>query len=162
MENTISISAWQDSEFNSREERLNYLNEIEAGKKFVDTDELLTAHKEVFSKVNCLDCGNCCKTTPPIYTRKDVKRIAKHIGIAPKTFIRKYTIEDVDGELTGIRVPCHFLNDYNTCAIYEVRPEACRRYPHTDETEFSQRPEMNYQNTIVCPAAYFIVERLRR
>ncbi len=156
------IEEWKKKEKELRSDRLSYLRQLKAGTKNLAYDDLSNAHKEIFSKINCLDCGNCCKTTPPIFTKKDVKRIAKHIGIPPKTFIRKYTIEDIGGELTGIKVPCHFLNEDNTCSIYEVRPEACRRYPHTDEKEFAERPEMNLHNTILCPAAYHIVERLRK
>lgn len=118
-------------------------------------------HEKVFSEMDCLDCANCCKTTPPIYTNKDVKRIAAHLKTTPKQFKKKYTIEDVNGELIGIKVPCSFLNEDNTCAIYEVRPLACRTYPHTDDPAFAERPELNFNNTIVCPAAYHIIKRLQ-
>ncbi len=92
---------------------------------------------------------------------KDVKRIAAFLGTTPKQFKRKYTIEDVNGELVGIKVPCSFLNEDNTCSIYEVRPLACRTYPHTDDPAFAERPDLNYNNTLVCPAAYHIVKRLK-
>ncbi len=142
MDDDISISSWLKNESGSRPERASFLDKLQEGEEHIAYDSQKAIHNEVFSKINCLDCGNYCKTTPPIYTKKDVKRIARHIGITPKTFIRKYTIEDIGGELTGIKVPCHFLNEDNTCSIYEVRPEACRRYPHTDEKEFAERPEM--------------------
>lgn len=117
-------------------------------------------HEEVFAETDCLTCANCCKTSPPIVTRKDAKRIAKSLGIPPKTFIRHYLIEDYDGSLMMNGVPCTFLQGDNTCKIYEVRPEACRRYPHTDELQFKNRPKLNALNTVVCPAAESIVRRL--
>jgi len=118
-------------------------------------------HAEVFSEADCLSCANCCKTTPALVTRSDAKRIAKHLGLPPKTFIRKYLLEDVNGEMMIQRVPCTFLNENNTCEIYEVRPQACREYPHTDQKDFHRRSKLNAKNTIVCPAAFAIVERLR-
>ena len=33
-------------------------------------------HDEEFAKIDCLDCGNCCKTTSPIFTDKDIDRIS--------------------------------------------------------------------------------------
>ena len=32
-----------------------------------------------FKKTDCLDCGNCCKTTSPIFTDKDIERISKYV-----------------------------------------------------------------------------------
>lgn len=140
----------------------DYLQEIRDDSIAHDeiTAKVKEIHREVFDEIDCLLCANCCKTTPPIYTNKDVKRIAAYLKIPPRTFKRKYTIEDVNGELIGIKVPCSFLNEDHTCQIYEVRPEACRRYPHTDEEDFVLRASLNYQNTLVCPAAYAIVKRL--
>ena len=116
---------------------------------------------EVFDQIDCLQCANCCKSTPAIVTRPDAKRIAKHLGMPPKTFIKKYLLEDYDGSLMINGVPCTFLNADNTCKIYEVRPTACREYPHTDQFGFHRRGRMNAQNTLVCPATYEIVERLK-
>ena len=112
-------------------------------------------------EADCLSCANCCKTTPALVERSDAKRIAKHLGMSPKGFIRKYLLEDINGELMIQRVPCTFLNTDNTCEIYDVRPKACREYPHTDQKDFNRRSKMNAKNTIVCPAAFEIVERLK-
>ena len=35
-------------------------------------------HDDEFEKTDCLTCGNCCKTTSPIFTIKDIERISKH------------------------------------------------------------------------------------
>ena len=59
------------------------------------------------------------------------------------------------------KVPCTFLNDDNTCQIYEVRPKACREYPHTNQDNFFRRGKLNAKNTLVCPAAFEIVKRLK-
>jgi len=154
------IKQWEEQKFARSAANAEYLHELSINKPRI-TPELQQTHEEVFAEVDCLACANCCKTTPPLYTTKDVKRIARHLGISPKQFKNKYIIEDINGDLVGIRVPCSFLNEDNTCSIYEVRPMACRTYPHTDDPAFVSRPDMNHQNTIVCPAAFHIVERLR-
>ena len=118
-------------------------------------------HKEVFAEADCLQCANCCRTTPALVTRSDAKRIAKYLGIPPKTFIKKFLLEDTNGELMIQKVPCTFLQENNTCEIYEVRPQACREYPHTNQSGFKRRAKMNANNTIVCPATYEIIQRLK-
>jgi uncharacterized protein len=46
--------------------------------------------------------------------------------------------------------------------VYDSRPTACREYPHTDRKRFYQITELTYRNTLVCPAALEIVERLKK
>ena len=36
-------------------------------------------HEEAFSKIDCLQCGNCCKGYSPRFKTPDIKRIAKHL-----------------------------------------------------------------------------------
>ena len=37
------------------------------------------AHDEVFECTDCMDCGNCCRTTGPMYTQRDIERVANHL-----------------------------------------------------------------------------------
>ena len=153
------VADWKAKAQEELNENKAFLKSIPKNKK---TDDLASnLHEEVFKKVDCLHCANCCKTTPALVTRPDAKRIAKHLSIPPKTFIRKYLLEDINGELMIARVPCTFLNEDNTCQIYEVRPQACREYPHTNQFGFSRRSKMNANNTLVCPAVFEIVKRLK-
>jgi Fe-S-cluster containining protein len=109
-------------------------------------------HKEVFDKTNCLDCGNCCKSAPPLVSKSDIKRIAKHLNISTRDFKRSYVLEDFDGSQSFDSVPCKFLGKDNACAIYEVRPQACRSYPHTDDGDFIKRIHLHEINAKICPA----------
>jgi len=118
------------------------------------------AHKEVFDEVDCLACGNCCKSAPALLIQSDIKRISTHLGINKKSFERTYVIEDINGDKMLNKIPCSFLQQDNSCAIYEVRPEACRRYPHTDETEYHRRSKLNMANVMICPAAYKILDKI--
>ena len=38
-------------------------------------------HELEFEKTDCLECANCCKTTSPIFTTKDIDRISKSFRI---------------------------------------------------------------------------------
>ena len=117
-------------------------------------------HDEVFDEVDCLQCANCCKTTGPLYTEKDIERIAKHLRMKSADFEAKFLRVDEDNDKVLQNLPCWFLNEDNTCSIYEVRPKACREYPHTDRKKIYQINNLMIKNTVICPAAYEFVERM--
>ena len=58
-------------------------------------------------------------------------------------------------------VPCTFLGVDNYCSIYEVRPKACREYPHTNRKDFHKISQITMKNIEICPAAFNIVEKLK-
>ncbi len=118
-------------------------------------------HDAEFKKTNCLDCANCCKTTGPLFTLADIERISKHLKQKPQQFIEQYLRVDEDKDYVLQSVPCHFLDSDNTCFIYDVRPKACREFPHTDRKKFNQITDLTLKNIPICPAAYNIVEKMK-
>ncbi|AJA69039.1 YkgJ family cysteine cluster protein [Myroides odoratimimus] len=119
-------------------------------------------HDNVFKKTDCLSCANCCKTTGPLFTNADIERIAKHLKMKPQQFIDKYLYIDEDRDYVLQSLPCTFLDNENYCMIYEVRPKACREYPHTDRKKFNQISNLTLKNVAICPAAYEVVEEMKR
>lgn len=117
-------------------------------------------HDEVFARTNCLDCGNCCKSAPPIIKKSDIKRISRFLNIPPKTIKRTYVLEDFNGELSFDRIPCPFLGEDNVCSIYEARPDACRDYPHTRSGKFTDRLKIHEKNIEICPAVEEIIHNM--
>lgn len=123
--------------------------------------KVLTIHEETFEEIDCLTCANCCKTTGPLFTHKDIDRIAKHFKMRPSDFIEQYLRIDEDNDYVLQQTPCHFLGADNYCSIYEVRPKACREYPHTDRRKIQQIASITVKNTAMCPAAYAVVEKMK-
>ncbi len=119
-------------------------------------------HEEEFKRTDCLTCANCCKTTGPLFTNKDIERISKHFRQKPAQFIANYLRVDEDNDHVLQQVPCTFLGEDNYCSIYEVRPKACREYPHTDRKDFHKISNITLKNTAICPAAYNIVEEMKK
>ncbi len=118
-------------------------------------------HEEAFEKINCLDCANCCKTISPIFLGRDIDRIAKFLGIKSDELIHSYLLLDEEGDYVYKKPPCPFLASNNQCLIYEVRPKACKDYPHTDRKQIHKFLDVTYKNIAVCPAVYYIIERLK-
>lgn len=123
---------------------------------------MVKLHDAEFEKTDCLDCANCCKTTSPIFTTKDINRIAKHFRIKEQRFIETYLVVDEDNFFVLKSAPCTFLADDNTCSIYDVRPKACQEYPHTDRRNFHKISEITLNNLSICPAAFNIVEAMKK
>lgn len=118
-------------------------------------------HDRAFEKIDCLTCANCCKTTSPIFRDIDIKRIAKKMRVPEKRFIADFLHMDEDQDYVLNSSPCHFLDqDSNECTIYDVRPLACREYPHTDRKNMHQVMILTQKNLDVCPAVVNIVEKI--
>jgi len=119
-------------------------------------------HDHEFKKTNCLDCANCCKTTGPLFTDKDISRISKHFKQKPQQFIDHYLRIDEDNDYVLQSVPCSFLGTDNYCSIYAFRPKACREFPHTDRKKIHQIAHLTLKNVAICPAAFNIVEAMKK
>ena len=119
-------------------------------------------HDEVFEKIDCLSCANCCKTTGPLFTEKDIERISKHLKMKAADFEHKFLRTDEDQDKVLQHLPCWFLNSDNTCSIYKVRPKACCEFPHTDRKKIYQINHLTIKNTVICPAAFEFVERMKK
>ncbi|MGO4918219.1 YkgJ family cysteine cluster protein [Maribacter spongiicola] len=119
-------------------------------------------HVAEFERTDCLTCGNCCKTTGPLFTNADVERISKSFRMKPQKFIETYLRVDEENDFVLQETPCTFLGSDNYCSIYDVRPKACREFPHTDRKKFQQISNLTLKNVAICPAAFNIVEEMKK
>ncbi len=119
-------------------------------------------HDEAFENIDCMKCANCCKTTSPIFTPKDIDRLAKKFKIKASQFIDKYLHIDEDKDYVLNSAPCPFLDSDNSCSVYDDRPNACNEYPHTSRKRFYQVLDLTLQNTYICPAVFNVVEALHK
>jgi Fe-S-cluster containining protein len=131
-------------------------------KKNNEIDEQFSElHDNVFEKIDCLKCANCCKTTSPIFYEKDIERASQALKIKPGQFVEQYLIIDEDNDYVLLSSPCPFLDSENYCLIYESRPNACREYPHTNRKKMHQLLNLSLKNTLICPAVAEIFKNLR-
>ncbi len=118
-------------------------------------------HNKVFKEIDCLECANCCKTSSPIFIEKDVSRISKHLNMKPGDFHEKYLKRDDEYDIVLKESPCAFLNENNSCSIYDVRPRACSEYPHTNRKKMSHILPLTLKNIEICPAVSRIVSKMK-
>lgn len=126
-------------------------------------DEIVrTFQEEIFTKINCLDCANCCKTLGPRISDKDIGKLSRHLKIKPSDFTHSYLRLDEDGDYVFKTMPCPFLRQDNFCCIYDDRPSACKDYPHLDRKRIYQVLDLSLKNSFVCPVVLEVFERMRK
>jgi len=144
----------------SKEQQKAYKRLLEKGNKNKMLKVLPDLHEEAFSKIDCLECANCCKNYSPRFKQPDIKRIAKVLRLKEGELVEKYLRLDEEGDYVVKSSPCPFLAADNTCNIYDDRPSDCARYPYTDEDVLLKRVTLTLKNATVCPATYVVLERL--
>lgn len=86
----MDLELYRSQAFQKQKEHQRFLEKLKK-KPPKNLDYLVqNTHDEVFKEIDCLRCANCCKTTGPLYTEKDIKRIAKHLRIKPAEFEEKF------------------------------------------------------------------------
>ncbi len=145
----------------AREHSKAYKRMLEKGDWNKMLRALPTLHEEVFSKIDCLSCANCCKNYSPRFKNPDIKRIARVLGMKEGTMVSTYLRLDEEGDYVTRTKPCPFLGTDNACSIYEDRPSDCRRYPYTDEDVLLKRVPLTLKNATVCPATFAVLEKLQ-
>ena len=144
----------------ANERKKDYKRLLEKGNRNKMLAALPRLHEETFSKIDCLDCANCCRNYSPRFKQPDIKRLAKRLRMKEGDFVHTYLRMDEDDDYVVKQSPCPFLAADNTCDVYEDRPSDCRRYPYTDEDVLLKRVPLTLKNATVCPAVFVVLEEL--
>jgi Fe-S-cluster containining protein len=148
---------WKRKSKDKQKQFKRYLDRANPSKLIRELPEL---HSEAFSKIDCLDCANCCKNHSPTFKATDIKRISKYLGLKEADFVDTFLKLDEENDFVVKQSPCAFLNEDNSCHIYDVRPSDCSRYPYTEEDVFIKRKALTMANSMVCPAVFHILEKI--
>ena len=69
---------------------------------------------EVWSSIDCTECGRCCMEMTPLLSEKDQERLAKGLKITVEQLKKQYLEYDETDDEPGWRIknsPCPFLQD---------------------------------------------------
>ena len=117
---------------------------------------------EVSAKIDCTQCGNCCKHMRPILDEDDLLRFGAGLKISADELRGKYIIQDTDNpsEYKFNTLPCPFLSG-TMCTNYEFRPKSCASYPYLHKDEFVFRLLGVVENYSCCPIVFNVYEKLK-
>lgn len=93
--------------------------------------------------IPCFQCGVCCIKWQPLLDPAEVRRLAEGLGIAARTFRRRYVkpfpLRRGWGILRTGALGCTFLRFRDgraLCSIYQIRPQVCGEWAAgLDKTE---------------------------
>ena len=82
-------------------------------------------------EADCGDCGRCCESPPFLMTTSDlefhhIQHYIKEQGLHYRVHFRVSTEEEPDRREAYLSWTCPFYTRHKGCAIYPVRPFACR------------------------------------
>lgn len=155
------LKKYREQARSKRKENKKFFSHLKSVKPKTLDSLFHEGHEKAFAHIDCLNCANCCKTTGPLFTTRDIDRLSKHFGLKSSAFTEKYLRIDEDGDHVLQQLPCPFLGEDNYCSVYEVRPKACREFPHTDRNKMHQILSLTQKNVEVCPAVFEIVEGMK-
>jgi hypothetical protein len=115
----------------------------------------------VWAQIDCLACGNCCRSLQIVVDDRDIKRLAARVGMTIKAFAQRYVAVAEDRTKHFVSAPCPFLGDDNRCAVYEDRPQACRDFPYLHTKGFRNLTLTMIENTGVCPIVFNVWQALK-
>src|SRR6478735_1789527 len=110
------LKNWEKKSAERQKQYKQFLQRVDKNQVLKQLPDL---HEEAFSKIDCLQCANCCKNYSPRFKTPDIKRISKHLKLRESEFIDTYLKLDEDGDYVAKTTPCPFLGADNFCSIYE-------------------------------------------
>jgi uncharacterized protein len=117
-------------------------------------------NSEIEPKINCTECGNCCKSLMITLTEDDCTRLAPELNLSNKQFKDKYTEQGLSGNMLMNAIPCHFLAG-TKCSVYEHRFSDCREFPGISQPNFVSRSFSMLMHYGRCPIVYNVWEQLK-
>lgn len=127
-------------------------------------DRVSRIEKEVWKKIDCRSCANCCRHVSPTLSEEDIDRLAERLDTTREQIITTYLDEapsNAESPWIMRTRPCPFLKD-NLCSVYEHRPTNCRDYPYLNKPDLIFRTLSMINRTAECPAVFEVWEKLKR
>lgn len=118
-------------------------------------------NKIIEPKIDCTQCGNCCKSLMVNITNEEATHAAEFLNMSRPDFDEKY-IEKGSHELMIINtIPCAFLTG-TSCSIYSHRFAGCKEFPALHLPQFNKRLFTVMMHYNRCPIIYNVVEELKK
>ena len=123
--------------------------------------QVAALNESITPTINCLDCGNCCKSLMIVVAEKEAAEVARYIGTNKNNFEDRFVENGANGMMLLNKIPCHFLGGDNACSIYPHRFNGCREFPALHIPGFTNRLFTIFMHYDRCPIIYNVVEQLK-
>jgi uncharacterized protein len=124
-------------------------------------DEIVHRLNDVITpQVDCLSCGNCCRSLMINVEEGELKPIADFLGTNEVDIKTAHVETSQHGMMVMNTIPCAFLSG-NACTVYEHRFSDCRAFPHLDRPNFPDRLFGTLMHYGRCVIIYNVIEQLK-
>jgi Fe-S-cluster containining protein len=128
----------------------------------IEIDTLVAELNTVIEpKIDCTQCGNCCKTLMIQVEEEEIKVLTKNLKISTNKFKKKYIEQGGSNRMIMNTIPCHFLSE-NKCSVYEHRFSSCREFPALHISGFTSRIFTTFMHYDRCPIIFNVIEALKQ
>jgi len=121
--------------------------------------EVLKLNNIITPQINCITCGNCCKSLMINVTEVEADALSIHLKLT-RTEFDKLNLEKGGSMMVMNAIPCTFLSN-NSCTVYEHRFAGCREFPAMHLPNFNKRLFTTFMHYSRCPIIYNVVEGLK-
>ena len=121
--------------------------------------EVMKLNNNITPKINCTECGNCCKSLMINVTEIEADALSAHLKLTRNAFDEK-NLEKGVSMMVMNAIPCNFL-DNNICTVYEYRFSGCKEFPAMHLPDFNKRLFTTFMHYSRCPIIYNVVEGLK-
>ena len=111
-------------------------------------------------KIECTDCGNCCKSLMVNIDENEANHLSAHLGQTREEFDQNYLDKGESGRMVINAIPCHFLVG-NSCSVYTHRFAGCKEFPAFHVPDFNKRLFTTYMHYDRCPIIFNVMETLK-
>ena len=146
----------------------SHLNENDRFRNFLKTHQpaavdqaVRVLNEAIAPRIDCLACGNCCKSLMIVVTEKEADTLADHFHQTRDEFDSAHLEKGSAGMMVMHTIPCHFLKGNNACSVYEKRFEGCREFPALHLPGFNARLFTTFMHYERCPIIFNVVEQLK-
>jgi len=120
--------------------------------------------EEIEERVDCTQCGNCCRVATARLAERDIDRLVRSLGMRRQDLLTACTSRSAKEGLVLAKNDkgCVFLEG-NLCTLYEDRPASCRDFPHLvrGSGSFLSRMWHMPDRACYCPIVYNALEAFK-
>ena len=161
---TIDLVEIRERTAANREQNLAFCRYVHEHRHRIE--EFQEIASRVQREIDCTACANCCRQTVVGVGPAEIGAIAGYLGMDEDLAMHRYTRPDPEDSqarvLKNEHNACVFL-DGNLCTIYDVRPRACRDFPHVAPHCHSLGGRLSSlcRKAEICPIVYNAFEQYK-
>jgi Fe-S-cluster containining protein len=145
-----------------REEENDYFQSFLASEDAASIDaRVFTLQADITPKIDCRQCGNCCKTLMIEVTQPEADRVAEVLGVESDQFVAENLEKGIGQRMIMNAIPCRFLEELS-CTIYTDRFAGCREFPALHLPGFTARYFTTRMHYGRCPIIFNVLEGLKK